>query len=193
MPKVYTYPLFEDLEEINAKTPAYMRPNMIPFAAIGEGWLSDLECERIHNRYENNAPYSFSHCNAITRECPRPLDRVLDPMIQFALEMNSNLWQYEIVSCAAWLQTYTPGRNYQKHMDVAPGQSRKLTAVLMLSPAQEYDGGHLQLWTWPDPYVVPKTQGTIVVFPSWLTHEVTYVDKGMRSTINLGFWGPEFK
>jgi len=193
MPNLITYPTLEEMEELNSKTPAYMVPNMVPYAAIGEEWLSDEECDAILWKYEGLKAYSFPHCNAMTRECGRPLDRVLDPMQNFARKMNDRLWKYDLRGAGAWLQTYEPPNNYQKHTDVVPGQNRKLSAVLMLTDWTEYSGGLLNLYSWPDYYKVPTTRGTIVVFQSWMVHEVTPVFKGTRQTINLGFWGPNFR
>jgi len=193
MPNLTTFPTLKDMEELKHNTPMYMCPSNVPYAAIGEGWLSDKECDDILFEYMDKPTYKFPHCNALTRECPRPLDRVLDPMVEFARRMNSSLWNYDLTSTAAYLQTYTPGRNYQKHMDVVPGQMRKLSAVLMLSDPFDYEGGRLQFWYWPDPFDVPYARGTIVVFNSWLVHEVRPVSKGTRQTINMGFWGPNFR
>lgn len=193
MPKLMTWPDIEVLEELNAKTPAYMVPNFVPYAAIGEGWLSDDECDKILEKYKDVKPYKFPHCNAETRECARPLDQVLDPMSRFVRQMNEQFWQYDLTSTGAWLQTYHPSQNYQKHMDVVPGQNRKLSAVLMLTDWNKYSGGLLNLYSWPDWYTAPATRGTIIIFQPWLVHKVEHVFNGTRQTINMGFWGPNFR
>ena len=193
MPNLTTYPTLEQLEELNTKTPAYMVPNKIPYAAIGEGWLTDEQCDAILDKYMSLESYSFNHCNAMTRECGRPLDQVLDPMQNFARKMNDLFWKYDLRGADAWLQTYEPPNDYQKHMDVVPGQNRKLSAVLMLTESNDYMGGDLGIYTWPDKFYVPRTRGTVVVFQSWLVHFVSPVFVGIRQTINMGFWGPNFR
>jgi hypothetical protein len=193
VPNLTTFPSLEQLEELNSKTPAYMVPNVLPYAAIGEGWLSDKECDNILWEYMDKVAYNFPHCNALTRECSRPLDQVLDPMQNFARKMNDRLWKYDLRSSGAWLQTYEPPNDYQKHMDIVPGQNRKLSAVLMLTDSETYFGGDLGIYSWPDKFYVSRTRGTIVVFQPWLVHFVSPVFKGTRQTINMGFWGPNFR
>lgn len=193
MPKLTTFPTLDELDEMNMKTPEYMCPNSLPYAAIGDGWLSDAECDAILEKYKDVKPYEFPHCNAITRECGRPLDQVLDPMQNFARKMNDRLWKYDLRSSGAWLQTYKNGNSYQRHTDTVPGQNRKLTAVLMLTNQNSFDGGALQLWSWPDYYTPTMSRGTIIVFQPWVVHAVAEVYRGTRQTINMGFWGPNFR
>jgi PKHD-type hydroxylase len=88
---------------------------------------------------------------------------------------------------------------YDWHMDMlrateGPG-IRKLTAVLQLTDPDEYEGGDLEIrlpFT-EEVVTVPKGQGNIVVFPSFLYHRVTPVTHGSRSTAVAWFVGPAFR
>jgi len=193
MSELYTIPSTEDLASLSARTPDYMRPNTLPYAAVAPGYLSDVQCDSIIETYMKEEPYNFTSCGATTRECPRPLDSVLELAVYFTNQVNKIYWQYALDEYpAAWLQTYKSGDSYKVHMDCAAGQSRKLTAVIMLTDSKDYEGGDLRF---VDLLSLPKVEprrGTIVVFSSWLRHEVTPLTRGFRQTINLGFHGPPF-
>lgn len=82
---------------------------------------------------------------------------------------------------------------YRVHSDTSlltagrPTQ-RKLSAVLQLSPPEDYTGGDLRLVDVVDPPPAEpmRRRGTLVVFPSLLRHEVTSVTAGTR--ISLVGW-----
>ena len=88
---------------------------------------------------------------------------------------------------------------YDWHIDVLrnpKGQGmRKLTAVLQLTDPDAYTGGDLEIkLPFSEEIVkVPKGQGNIVVFPSFLYHRVTPVIEGSRSTAVGWFVGPAFR
>lgn len=187
-----TIPSAQRLAEAQAATPDYMHPNTLPWAVSIEGLLTDEQCDAITDKYNPVQPYSFRGCNAITRQCERPLDDVLEPVIQSAKIINDLYWNYDLWDePAAWMQTYTTGCSYALHADAQPGQMRKLTAVAMLS--SHYEGGGLWVRIEPKDHLISKIRGTVVVFPSWLPHFVDPVVQGKRQTINLGFWGPNFR
>jgi predicted 2-oxoglutarate/Fe(II)-dependent dioxygenase YbiX len=180
------------LEQYAAATPEYMRPNTIPFAAVLEGYLSKLDCDRIIEDCMQVGEYKAKECGAITRECGQT--KSLEPVKAIALQMNQLFWQYDLDDTTmSWLQTYSEGGNYQKHSDVTPGRMRKLTAVALLTDPKDYRGGRLLIDFHPARFEVPKTLGTIVVFQSILLHEVLPVVAGIRQTINMAFHGPNFK
>ncbi len=190
----YTYPDNQLIEQTAANTPEYMHPNEQPWAVVYEGLLSDAECDEIVRTQMKIEPYEFEHCGAVTRECNRPLHESLHPIWSFIHQMNDIFWDFDVdPTGGAWLQTYEAGGDYQLHMDGSIGQTRKLTAVAMLSKPEDYKGGDLCLHVVPNREVIPNTRGTICVFPHWLIHDVTPVTWGLRQTINLGLWGPPFK
>jgi PKHD-type hydroxylase len=84
---------------------------------------------------------------------------------------------------------------YGWHLDVGQHNSRrKLSVVVQLSDPSEYEGGELQIWTGTkEPTVVEKEKGTVIIFPSYLLHQVTPVTKGTRRSLVLWVEGPPFK
>lgn len=192
MTGITTFPTLKQLEERAAKTPKFMRPNTMPIAVCIEGLLSDAECDDIVNMMKMVPPHSFGGCDAETREVE--FDPSLEVIEAAARWINDTYWTFLLDSGQrSFCQTYTTGDRYQRHMDGSPGQSRKLTAVALLSAPHEYEGGTLRLFYTPAIFPVPRTRGTVVVFPSWLEHEVTHVTRGRRQTVNMGFWGPPFR
>lgn len=195
MSDIYTLP--DPIKQsLNKKLlPAYMRPNDIPMAVVFRGQLGDDECDAIIEHGMMRRSYKVNGCNAKTRECPRPLDAVLQGIVNCGMAANELYWGFDIDQApAAWLQTYESGDLYHRHMDASFSQSRKLTAVALLSDPHDYTGGFLTLF---DPHdqacELVNTRGTVIVFPSWTMHEVYEITGGKRQTINMGWWGPPFK
>lgn len=189
-----TIPSQEKLRAEARRTPYFMRPTQVPTAAISEAFLTDEQCDAIVARYDSEEPYRFGGCEAITRECPRPLDDILEPLERCARTLNELFWGFDLdAEPAAWMQTYEKGMQYALHTDAAPGQMRKLTAVAFLTDPSAYSGGTLRLRVEPRSYSTPKARGSVVVFPSWVPHFVEPIREGQRQTINLGFWGPNFR
>lgn len=195
MNALYSIPPKTTMELIEAKTPSYMGKNMMPHAIVAEGALHPEICEHIVDEMTCLEPYSFHGCNAITRESPRdPLPSCLDPIFAHMVEINSSVFRFDLRGLpGAWFQEYRTGNSYQLHRDGEIGQSRKLTTVALLSPESAYEGGSLKIVPFPKWERIPRTQGTMVTFPSWLLHEVEPVESGVRYTINMGAWGPPFR
>jgi PKHD-type hydroxylase len=71
--------------------------------------------------------------------------------------------------------------------------NRKLSCVLQLSDAADYDGGDLQLNNGSQIITVPKEKGTITFFSSFTLHRVTPVTRGKRQTLVTWLSGPNLK
>jgi len=189
MDKFSTFPSKSYLEAAAKRTPEFMTPNELPYALINEGYLDDALCDAIIQDAMKEEPYEFEHCNAVTREL-YPTPRSVVPVENLGFVLNELYWQYTLRGeTAGWVQTYTEGGSYQLHMDGAPGQDRKMTAVVLLTDPSEYVGGDLEFVVHPHSVKAPRTRGTIIVFPHWLLHRVTPLESGQRQTLNLGFFG----
>ena len=95
--------------------------------------------------------------------------------------------------------TYTDGGFYNWHRDCDINQEnyRKLSVSVQLSDYDSYEGGDLLLkHVWgnmrlPMDEAIYK-QGTIIVFPSMLLHQVTATTKGTRHSLVQWYSGPDF-
>jgi PKHD-type hydroxylase len=93
---------------------------------------------------------------------------------------------------------YSKGMFYRPHTDISFDKNnsshyRKLTIIIQLSDIDEYDGGEIEIFDDGfERYKVPKTKGTIAVFPSYLTHHVKKITSGTRYSLVGWIVGPAF-
>lgn len=81
---------------------------------------------------------------------------------------------------------YSEGEFYDWHMDAGPQTDRDISASVFLDDPNNYEGGDFEFFT--DSLKKPvQEQGTILVFPSLMTHQVTPVKKGKRHSLVM--WG----
>jgi predicted 2-oxoglutarate/Fe(II)-dependent dioxygenase YbiX len=175
--------------------PLYMRPNNQPQAVVFEGILTDEQINTILDGQMGQIPYRHDSCHATTRECKLySYQNDLKPIYNIADMTNRLFFDFDLdEQPVSWLQTYATGEDYPTHSDGSPGQSRKMTAVALLTDPAEYFGGILEVDAFEEWYSVPQTKGTVVVFAGWVRHRVTPLHSGTRQTINMGFWGPPFR
>lgn len=95
---------------------------------------------------------------------------------------------------------YALNQHYDWHVDVHEGmetsEHRKLSAVLMLTGPDEYEGGELELNIGgnPDkPLVLRPPAGTVVFFYSHVPHRVRPVTKGNRASLVVWALGPKVR
>jgi PKHD-type hydroxylase len=89
---------------------------------------------------------------------------------------------------------YAVGDGFGWHLDAGGGQTstRKLSMSVQLCDDEDYAGGDLELCACPllDPH---RRRGTIIVFPSFLAHQVTPVTRATRYSLVTWAHGPPFK
>jgi PKHD-type hydroxylase len=66
---------------------------------------------------------------------------------------------------------------------------RKLTVIIQLSDAAEYEGGDLQVFD-AIPTPLPRQRGSVICLPSFVPHRVTAVTAGIRRVIVAWIAGP---
>jgi predicted 2-oxoglutarate/Fe(II)-dependent dioxygenase YbiX len=87
--------------------------------------------------------------------------------------------------------TYTKGDFYGLHKDANETNSRILSVTVQLSKSSEYKGGNLVFNNYPVRNLMERRQGTVIIFPSNLYHEVEPVIKGKRYSLVQWFKGYE--
>jgi PKHD-type hydroxylase len=72
---------------------------------------------------------------------------------------------------------------------------RKLTVILMLSDPSEYEGGELSLNLSAEfrAEKLKLQKGQVLLFPSYMPHQVEPVISGVRKTLVVWPLGPKFK
>lgn len=85
---------------------------------------------------------------------------------------------------------------YASHQDIFWMKKpfhRKVSIVVNLTDPNDYEGGDLKFKNLDNyPPDVIKTQGTVILFPSFIDHEVTPVTKGIRHSLVGWYEGPHF-
>jgi PKHD-type hydroxylase len=88
------------------------------------------------------------------------------------------------------------GGKYDMHHDFGAGHmsTRKLSLVMLLNPAADFEGGALEVLSIPgaEKDVKKLTQGTVIAFPSWELHRVLPITKGERWSLVCWVHGPPF-
>ena len=83
------------------------------------------------------------------------------------------------------LTRYSEGGFYDWHLDLGNKRSsiRKLSFIVQLVDGAAYEGGEVQIRSGNKPATVPKSQGAMVLFPSYILHRVEPVTAGVRQSL----------
>jgi len=147
--------------------------------------------------------------NAETQWAPK--NSLVDCILtRFIMQANQEaLWNFDITEPEQiQIGRYKEDQFYGQHIDcyikggdivstgngggvVVPMLSqRKISASLLLSDESEYEGGDLVIL---NETVKTKKQGTIIVFPSFMAHQVMPVTRGVRYSAVCWMTGPKWK
>lgn len=109
---------------------------------------------------------------------------------------NRDVYHFDLSDTLDRLQytEYRSGDHYAWHQDLSSGllSLRKLSITVQLSAPDAYDGGEMEFFNYGTPHV-PKTQGTVAVFPSYVPHRVRPVTRGVRKSLVAWATGPHFR
>ena len=113
------------------------------------------------------------------------------------LELNDKFFQFDIFGLNEGFQFTkykSPGGQYNKHVDRALDTAvRKLSMTIQLTDPKEYKGGELFLYEDEKGTEMKKEQGTLILFPSYILHEVNPITKGERNSLVSWITGKQFK
>ena len=92
---------------------------------------------------------------------------------------------------------YGQGEFYGKHRDVDLGTpiNRKVSITIQLTDSNYYRGGDFVIWGISGKELRDerwRNKGSVLVFPSFLHHEVEKVTKGKRASLVQWYSGPEW-
>ena len=89
---------------------------------------------------------------------------------------------------------YGKGDYYKWHVEINPlSITRKLSFIINLSDSSEYTGGEIDFLNTSLENTISNTQGSILVFPSFLPYQIKPVLSGTRKIIIGHIHGPAFK
>ncbi|PIQ24995.1 hypothetical protein COW36_16205 [bacterium (Candidatus Blackallbacteria) CG17_big_fil_post_rev_8_21_14_2_50_48_46] len=188
--------------------PSFNNSPLLDQAASWPGFLSAAECKNL-----STLPNSFQPARvkdiAQDRVELRPQERktqtfsILDTpethwlyqRLNYVLnELNQRCFRFRIqYFLAPEVLKYEPNGFYAPHTDLGRAElsSRKLSAVTLLSDPQSFSGGELIFY--PPQKDLNIAQGTLLLFPAWLIHEVRPVLTGERYSLVTWIHGPCFR
>ena len=127
------------------------------------------------------------------------MDWAFRRVTDIVLSLNERFFKFDLFGINEGFQFTNykaPSDKYGKHVDRAMNlQVRKISVSIQLTNPKEYEGGELKLHTGDNEngITMDKTQGMLVMFPSYVLHEVTPVTKGERNSLVTWITGKQFK
>lgn len=103
--------------------------------------------------------------------------------------INTGAWQFRIAYCEPLqLLRYPVGGHFRWHSDLGDrglSSLRKVSATILLSAPEDYEGGDLQFMSGARTITPERAQGRGIFFPSYVNHRVTPVTRGRREVLIL--------
>jgi PKHD-type hydroxylase len=125
------------------------------------------------------------------------MDWVFRRVTDITLNLNERFFKFDLFGINEGFQFTNyeaPSGKYGKHVDRGMNMSvRKLSISIQLTNPEEYEGGELYLYDDDKGTLMDKTQGTLIIFPSYVLHEVMPVTKGERNSLVTWVTGKQFK
>jgi len=126
------------------------------------------------------------------------IEWVFRKVTDICLNLNERFFKFDLFGLNEGFQFtnyVAPSGKYGKHIDRSINiPIRKLSISIQLTNPQEYEGGELKLYDGGEGgTIMDKTQGTLVMFPSYVLHEVMPVTKGERNSLVTWVTGNQFK
>ncbi|MEP3892236.1 MAG: 2OG-Fe(II) oxygenase [Hellea sp.] len=122
---------------------------------------------------------------------------IYDRLLDIAKAYNQQCFGFDITNFLETLQIacYGEGDFFGWHLDFGAGEisHRKISLTVQLSDPNDYEGGDLQFMANDEIISVPRTLGTIVIFPSFILHRVTEITRGRRESIVGWVAGPPYR
>ncbi len=130
---------------------------------------------------------------------------IFDKMWRLALEANKQWLSFHLEEIESFQFTQYDGskkQHYREHVDVfwvtRKPSHRKLSAVVQLSHSDAYIGGDLEfrrLDEYPDDgqKAEMRLKGSVIFFPSFVSHLVSPVTLGMRHSLVVWIDGPKWR
>ena len=111
---------------------------------------------------------------------------------------NFHISKFDYIQYAEY--SSTEHAEYKRHHDVFYMNNdlkyhRKLSAVVQLSDPDSYTGGELEIYNIDSecPADMFKNQGSVILFPSFTTHAVLPVTRGVRNSLAIWVDGPKWR
>ena len=165
---------------------------------IKENVISSTVCDEIINFGRNNVVKGINKYPSLFQisfnSCLLSMDHVIHSMLQEVWDEASSFIGTTVDFVEPYeLKQYGIGNFFGKHTDnynsLSEDIDRKITMSVQLSNDEDYVGGDLLILN----QQLSRKKGSIIAFPSLLTHQVNPILKGERWSLISWAWGPEWK
>ena len=141
------------------------------------------------------------------REKHLALDNLFNKLNLAIEKINDDYYNYDLNGYSSIQYTTYSGDelgHYDYHIDMSIGynidetqlkygDSRKLSLSLILSDSDSYEGGKFTMRLNKNEHEMPQKRGRILFFPSFISHKVHPITKGVRKSIVVWVEGPKFR
>ena len=178
-------------------------------AMVAQDVFSAAECDRIIAScgdakpgrllgQEQEEDQKYRNCDVVWLEMDAPANRwIYQRTLDVVQQANNSTYKLDIIGFTERLQvlTYHTGGYIDWHIDIGPaGQSlRKLSYVIQLTDQADYEGGAFEIFAFYNAEALPKTRGSMILFPSYLLHRVAAVTAGARRSVVGWVGGPPYR
>lgn len=184
-----------------------LRRDAIKNFVVYEGAFSDLEVDSINlltNELTSTpstgtygvVDYNFRSSESFYIQHSSSTEWLFEKLQTYVLIANADHFGFSITGFEGEFQIIeysSTGSNLKLHMDRGyDAPVRKLSAIVQLSDPAEYSGCDVELLLSEDAEVLPKTKGTLIIFPSFIMHRVTPLLSGKRRSLVSWVTGPGF-
>jgi PKHD-type hydroxylase len=168
--------------------------------------FSPMECDKIINlRGNKGQSYVASDTGPVLNYFSRRsksnfiafnkhMTWVLDRLAMVFTEVNNNLFKFNLAYMNdVNILEYKQEGFFAMHTDVGASELsyRKLSLVCFLSDPEDYVGGKLTFYLKNSDF--EQERGSVVIFPSYLFHQVQPLTSGVRYTLIAWACGPVFR
>tara|TARA_X000001036_G_scaffold291267_1_gene270656 strand:+ start:1348 stop:1896 length:549 start_codon:yes stop_codon:yes gene_type:complete len=171
---------------------------MIHDYAFVDDVLSWKECKYLRNYGHRKVKESLIegaqvHVSRKSKNCfissnvkDKKVKEIMTKVVRCYFDISRGFFKFpiEIIEPIQYAE-YDEGMYYQLHADSGFTIDRDISASVVLSARDKYEGGELKFGHLKSP--TEEKLGRIIVFPSAIQHEVLPVKKGRRSSLVL--WG----
>ena len=125
-----------------------------------------------------------------------------DRLAAEVLLINDHFYQYDIRGLYEDIvflkytefEDYGPGK-FDWHRDTSGAAivNRKITTIIQLSDSSDYENCDLYLWENGEIQCTERDKGSLISFPSWVSHRISPITSGTRYSLVTWTTGPPFK
>lgn len=162
------------------------------------------ECNEIISYSNNYIENHASHIEINMKMCYLLPDKknnfIYDRIRKLVIETNMNIWNYNLYDFGEPIKFLEYNEKYNSqlkvHNDIGNVRGwesfRKLTIIVQLTDENTYEDCNLMIQNCDKLVTTNRNQGSIIIFPSFMMHQVTPITKGIRNSLVLWAYGPPF-